>query len=111
MALSRTVIRLVIKILWYRIDHVCGCCVRMKCVGDVYSSSVHNYYIIPVPKQRVSFVHIINHHFILLHALLHNNNVKDSFTFRLRRLSPKVQLETSQARSVVTLSVPRRLGS
>ena len=48
---------------------------------------------------------------LLSHALLHNNNVKDSFTFRPRRLGPKVQLQSSQARSVVTLSMPRRLGS
>eukprot|EP00116_Pleurobrachia_bachei_P008024 sb/3468286/ len=45
---------------------------------------------------------------LLLHALLHNNNVKDSYTFRPRRLGPKVQLQSSQARSVFTLSVPRR---
>ena len=32
---------------------------------------------------------------LLSHALLHNNNVKDSFTFRPRRLGPKVQLQSS----------------
>eukprot|EP00116_Pleurobrachia_bachei_P011468 sb/3471730/ len=48
---------------------------------------------------------------LLLHALLHNNNGKDSYTFRPRRLDPKVQLQSSQARSVGVRSVPRRLGS